>query len=132
VRCGIIKSGLKSLLMKIDLDLPIKAEGVGMKKFYLVLLVLIMIFMFTGCAAEMNVFEKVVPDSGEIAGFWNGLWHGIIAPFAFIISLFSDSVGVYELHNNGNWYNFGFMIGLSIILGGGGRSSRRRRRRNMN
>ncbi len=100
-----------------------------MKKFYLVLLVLIMILMFTGCAAEMNEFEKVATDSGEIAGFWMGLWHGLIAPFVFIVSLFKDSIGIYELHNSGNWYNFGYLFGLMIVFGGGGKGSSRRRRR---
>ncbi len=43
----------------------------------------------------------------------------IIAPFAFIVSLFSPHVNIYEVHNNGAWYNLGFIIGLIIILGGG-------------
>jgi hypothetical protein len=36
---------------------------------------------------------------------------------------------MYEVHNNGGWYNFGFILGMSIIFGGsaGGASSRRRR-----
>ena len=59
-------------------------------------------------------------SKGDIAGFWQGLWHGIIAPITFVVSLFSDSVHVYEVHNNGNWYNFGFLLGVATILGGGG------------
>jgi hypothetical protein len=48
----------------------------------------------------------------------------------FIISLFNDSVGIYEMHNNGGWYNFGFLLGASIIFGGsGGGACRGRRRR---
>jgi len=100
-----------------------------MKKIYLIMAVLIMIVLITGCAAGMNELEKVAADSGEVAGFWMGLWHGIIAPFVFIISLFKDSIGIYELHNSGNWYNFGYLFGLMIIFGGGGKGSSRRRRR---
>jgi len=33
------------------------------------------------------------------------------------------------VHNNGGWYNFGFILGLSIILGGGARGTARRRSR---
>ncbi len=66
-------------------------------------------------------------EAGRVAGFWLGLWHGIIAPITFIISLFSDKVHVYEVHNNGKWYIFGFLLGLIALRGSGGRASPRRR-----
>ena len=49
----------------------------------------------------------------------------------FIISLFNKSVEVYEVHNNGGWYTFGFLLGASFVLGGsgGGAAYRKRRRR---
>ena len=53
-----------------------------------------------------------------MAGFWLGLWHGLIASFPFVVSLFKDDIGIYEAHNNGRWYNFGFIFGLMIIFGG--------------
>ena len=56
---------------------------------------------------------------GRVAGFWQGLWHGLIVPFTFVISLFKEDVGVYELHNNGGWYNFGFAIGTIMSFSGG-------------
>jgi hypothetical protein len=59
-------------------------------------------------------------------GFWAGLLHGFIAPFSFVVSLFLDSVAIYEINNNGNWYDFGFCIGAGILFGGGSRASRRR------
>ena len=48
-------------------------------------------------------------------------------PITFFISLFNDTVNVYEIHNNGNWYNFGFVLGAGVSLGGGGAGSRGRR-----
>ncbi len=63
--------------------------------------------------------NSTAPD-GSVAGFWTGLWHGMILPISFIVSLFRDSVSVYEVHNNGGWYNFGFLLGAAIVLGGGG------------
>lgn len=45
------------------------------------------------------------------AGFWWGLLHGVIAPVAFIVSLFNDAVGIYDVRNNGGWYDFGFLLG---------------------
>lgn len=54
------------------------------------------------------------------AGFWGGLWHGIIAPITFIISLFDDGVSIYETNNNGRWYEFGFMLGIGAYAGSEG------------
>ena len=52
------------------------------------------------------------------AGFWAGLWHGLILPITFIVSLFSMNVRIYETNNSGRWYDFGFLIGASASLGG--------------
>jgi hypothetical protein len=43
----------------------------------------------------------------------------MILPFTFLVSLFSDKVSIYEVHNNGGWYNFGFLLGAGIVWGGG-------------
>jgi hypothetical protein len=51
------------------------------------------------------------------AGFWVGLWHGMIAPITFFVSLFSDNVRIYETNNNGGWYDFGFMLGIGAYAG---------------
>lgn len=51
-------------------------------------------------------------------GFWRGLWHGIIAPVTFIVSLFSDTVRIYAFPNAGLWYDFGFMVGIGGFSGG--------------
>ena len=55
-------------------------------------------------------------------------WHGIIIPVTFVISLFNDNVSIYEVDNNGNWYDFGFMLGIAGPFSGiGGGASRARR-----
>ncbi|MBE2225034.1 MAG: hypothetical protein IAF02_26075 [Anaerolineae bacterium] len=68
--------------------------------------------------ASANELANTANQDGSIAGFWRGFWHGLILPVTFIISLFKEDVGVYETHNNGNWYNFGFLLGLMIVFGG--------------
>ena len=65
-----------------------------------------------------NQMANIENEAGKVAGFWQGLWHGMTAPITFIMSLFKDDIGVYELHNNGRWYNLGFILGLIISLGG--------------
>jgi hypothetical protein len=72
------------------------------------------------CAPGAN--DTATAGGPELAGFWLGLWHGIIIPVTFVISLFKDNVNVYEVHNNGNWYNFGFVLGLSVVFGSGSRA----------
>jgi hypothetical protein len=92
-------------------------------------LLAIVLLTLAACAAGPNQMEDTEDPQGEVAGFWRGLWHGIISPVTFIISLFNQNVGVYEVHNNGTWYDFGFMLGVSIIFGGGGGTGARARRR---
>jgi hypothetical protein len=46
------------------------------------------------------------------------LWQGLILPITWIVSLFDDSVSPYEVFNNGNWYDFGFVLGVFIVFGG--------------
>ena len=40
-------------------------------------------------------------------------------PIRFLISLFNDNINIYEVNNNGNWYNFGFMLEICIVFSGG-------------
>ena len=101
-----------------------------MKNLFFALLISLLILVIAGCTAGPNEMVNSPDEEGKIAGFWQGLWHGIISPVSFLISLFSDTVHTYEIHNNGGWYNFGFLLGASIIFGGtGGGAARRRRRR---
>jgi hypothetical protein len=51
------------------------------------------------------------------AGFLGGVWHGFIAPITFLVSLFAGGVSIYETHNSGRWYEFGFMLGISAHFG---------------
>jgi hypothetical protein len=81
------------------------------------------ILTMVGCAAGPNSAVDSVAGDGSVAGFWLGLWHGLISPIAFLFSLFEKSVGIYEIHNNGAWYNLGFILGVSATFGGSGKAS---------
>lgn len=83
------------------------------------------ILVLAACAPGGNPAVDTPAPDGDVAGFWLGVWHGIIAPITFIISLFTDNVSFYEVHNNGNWYDFGFVLGAGILFGGGGLGARR-------
>jgi len=82
-------------------------------------LIILAAFLASSCAPGPNPAEKTADGEGKIAGFWLGLWHGLISPVTFIVSLFSKTVRLYEVHNNGGWYNFGFVLGAGLFLSGG-------------
>ncbi|MHC4471498.1 MAG: hypothetical protein ACYTDY_10450 [Planctomycetota bacterium] len=74
---------------------------------------LLALLLLVGCAAGDQRF-----DDGP-AGFWAGLWHGFIVLVAFVVSLFYDTVSIYEANNAGNLYNLGFVLGAACFFGGG-------------
>ena len=80
------------------------------------LLILGMLLLLSGCAdnVEYTFTKETLP-----VGFWYGVWHGMIAVIALIISLFDDQVAVYAVYNNGAWYDFGFVLGFLMVSGGG-------------
>jgi hypothetical protein len=71
--------------------------------------------LFVSCADKINV-ENCLTKTIEPAGFWSGTWHGMIMLPSFIGSLIWDDVAVYAIHNNGVWYDFGFVGGFFIML----------------
>ncbi len=64
--------------------------------------------------------SKYQQPGARPAGFWAGLWHGLISPITFWVSLFSPNVRIYEANNRGRLYDFGFLIGVSGAFGGSG------------
>jgi len=100
-----------------------------MKRMIKILFVVLLILLVISCTAGPNQLKDKPNKEGKVAGFWRGLWNGFIILFSFIISLFNDNVTIYEVHNNGGWYNFGFLLGVMCFFGGsgGGAGSRRRR-----
>lgn len=68
---------------------------------------------FTG-APSISLEEAMTADP---YGFWGGLWHGLIVLPTFLIQLFSDQITIYAINNNGGWYNFGYVAGLTGFFG---------------
>ena len=81
----------------------------------MVMLVLLLLSILAGCAPGPNPSRKMATEHGELAGFWLGLWHGLIFPLAWIVSLFTDTVAVYAVPNDGGWYNFGYFLGIVVF-----------------
>lgn len=63
-----------------------------------------------------NPEEGTPNELGNVAGILMGIWHGFIAVITLIISFFNPQVQMYEVHNDGNMYNLGFLIGLVLFF----------------
>jgi len=81
--------------------------------------------LLAACATQA---PEAVQHSGGAPGFWWGLWHGFVFPWAWIGSLFSDQIAVYAVPNRGGWYDFGFFLGVTVLGGGSFFGSKKRRR----
>jgi hypothetical protein len=77
-----------------------------------------LLLLLASCAAGNAQFT-----AESLAGFWFGLWHGIISVISMVIHLFNPDVTVYEINNTGGWYDFGFLMGVICVWGGGSRMS---------
>jgi len=88
-----------------------------MKRRGLIIGIVAVVLLLASCAPGPN---SAAGTGGDVAGFWLGLWHGFIALFTFVISLFNHNVTMYEVHNSGGWYNFGYLLGVMTFWGGGG------------
>lgn len=86
-------------------------------------LLIVAALSLTACASQIDA--GVVRDGGA-PGFWWGLWHGFVFPFAWVGSLFSDEIAVYAVPNSGGWYDFGFFLGITVLGGGSVFGSKKR------
>lgn len=86
------------------------------RKFIFGLALLICIASLSSCAPQGY-------ESNE-AGFFSGIWHGIIIVFSLVGKLFGANIGIYAEHNTGFTYWLGFIIGIGAF-GGGGSTARR-------
>jgi hypothetical protein len=93
----------------------------------LLVVVLLVVNLLAGCAPGFNLAKGTMNERGTVAGFWLGVWQGFIAPFVFVASLFTSNLNIYEVHNNGAWYNFGYLFGVACFFGGSGNRTARRK-----
>src|SRR4030095_16052493 len=101
-----------------------------MKKLFVSSLFAILLVLTVGCAPTVQVttpsstMQLAAPGAnplinqpdaqGRVARAVAGLWHGIIAPISLILSFFNSDVQMYEVHNAGAEYNFGFLLGIAF------------------
>jgi len=81
---------------------------------YRLLTLIPLVLLLSACAAGDSKFSQELP-----ADFWWGIWHGIISVISLLFHIFNENVVVYEMHNTGGWYDFGFLLGVIFVWGGG-------------
>ena len=81
--------------------------------------------LLSACAHQI---DAGVASGADVPGFWWGLWHGFVFPWAWIGSLIRPDIAVYAVPNSGGWYDFGFFLGITVLGGGSWFSSKKRRR----
>ncbi len=96
--------------------------------FVLIGLVLLAVAIYI-IVGHIGMPTRDVNLSGAPANFWLGLWQGLIVYLSFIASWFDNNIVLYQVHNNGFWYNLGYIIGLIISVGSGGGAFRARGKR---
>jgi hypothetical protein len=74
--------------------------------------------LHNACAATQDAHAV----AAGAPGFWAGLWHGLIFPLAWLVSLFTDKVAIYAVPNSGGWYDFGYFLGI-VVFGVGAKRS---------
>jgi hypothetical protein len=85
-------------------------ESTAWKKLFIVVLLLAVVVL-AGCAPPND------PPAVNAPGFWQGLWDGWTAVFAWIGNLFGGNYGIYNSGASG-WYDFGFLLGIGAFTGG--------------
>ena len=84
-----------------------------------------LVLLLSACANQIDAGVSSAPD---VPGFWWGIWHGFVFPWAWIGSLFDADIAVYAVPNKGSWYDFGFFLGVTVLGGGSAFSSKQRGR----
>ena len=105
-----------------------------MKSILLPVLTLVLLSTLTACSpsttVEIDTSQTTIqlsmpgpnplvnqPDAqGRVARSLAGLWHGLILPVTLVLSFFDSNVQIYEVHNAGIEYNFGFVLGVAFLF----------------
>lgn len=91
-----------------------------MKKWIVVLMLASL--LLCSCA-----WSEQFKEGAKKANLIHGIWHGWIAPFSLVLSIFGDGIRMYESNNTGWSYDIGFY--MAIIGGFGGLALSRKKRK---
>jgi hypothetical protein len=76
---------------------------------------LILAFGLLFLAVLASCASQPIPNAYDPPGFLFALFHGAVAPFALIGSLFTE-IRIYAFPNSGFFYDLGYLLGLTFSL----------------
>lgn len=85
------------------------------KKFILLIIANITIILVSSVSAEAFV-KNYQYSQYNPAGFFSGIWHGLLSPYSLVARWFMDDVVMYAIPNTGWFYDASFLIGVSGSL----------------
>ncbi|MEI6462481.1 MAG: hypothetical protein WCO33_02315 [bacterium] len=97
-----------------------------LKRFLPLIVIGVLVVIAIGVYLISNRTGMPTKNSTEVASFGLGLWQGLIICLTFITSWFDKNIVLYQVSNDGFWYNFGFIFGIMISIGAGAKSSKRK------
>lgn len=69
---------------------------------------------------EANAFvQQSLYTTYSQAGFFAGIWHGLLAPWSLIARWFISDIGMYAINNTGWFYDAGFLLGVTFSIPAG-------------
>jgi hypothetical protein len=106
-----------------------------MKILLFLVLASVLLFSMTACTASNSSIQIDTPNTtiqlslpgpnpmlnqpdgqGRVAWTVARPWHGLIVPVTLVLSFFDSNVEIYEVHNAGSEYNFGFFLGEAFMF----------------
>lgn len=79
-----------------------------------IIITMMLMLCLTSCGGTEAVNER---SSENTAGFFTGVWHGVISPLSFIGSLCSDEITIMNPTDNGPYYkNSAYPFGFVVIM----------------
>src|SRR3989344_1012664 len=85
----------------------------NVKSFFIILLILSIGLGFLLPQETSAFVQSGQYSTYEPADFFQGIWHGLLAPWSLIARWFMDDVMMYAIPNTGWFYDFGFLIGTA-------------------
>ncbi len=72
---------------------------------------------FNVSAPGINPLMNTTGENGRpTSGLLLGVWQGVISPVTLVLSFVNPAIQMYEVHNDGSPYNFGFLLGVAIVF----------------
>lgn len=83
----------------------------------ILLLVAVASLSLSACISPNSDQGTPLETTGKVYGFWNGVWDRMWSMLTTFSNVFlGTDYGIYQPHNNGNWYDLGYSGGFFFLV----------------